>query len=124
MHYKSWNELTPAQQAYINNNDDFACGTLPNKIFRLPSFCFEASCQAHDYSFRHGRHLCDFMRANNGFVKRMFKDIWNKDDAYINKAFYYLMAILYWVAVSIFGVFAFNWGKDYKSIETIINESS
>lgn len=124
IHYKYWNELSSAQKTYINQSKDFTCGTLPNKLFRLPAFCFTASCKIHDWNYRQGRNLCDFVRANNGFVKRMFKDIWNKDDAYLNKAFYYLMAILYYIAVSTFGVFAFNWSKDYKSIETIINESS
>ena len=122
--YKSWNDLSPAQRLMIENNPDFTCGTMTNKVFRLPNFCFEASCKAHDYAFRHGKGPRDFVRANNGFVKRMFKDIWRKDDAYLNKAFYYLMATLYYITVSTLGIFAFNWSRQYKSIEQILQEVS
>ena len=60
----------------------------------------------------------DFVRANNGFVKRMFIDIYRKDDAYVNKLFYYIMATLFYIAVSLFGPLAFKWGR-YKTFYEI-----
>jgi hypothetical protein len=121
MYYKSWNSLTDAQRDLLEACPHCRCGVTTNKIFRLPQFCFTASCCAHDYSFCHGGWIRDFVRANNGFVKRMYFDIYMMDDAYLNKAFHYLMASLYYVAVSTFGIFFFSWGR-YKTFDEILTK--
>lgn len=73
--YKSYSDLTKKQKLTIENNEDFRCGTTMNKILRLPQFCFLASCKAHDFGYRQGGLLIQFIKVNNGFVKRMFIDI-------------------------------------------------
>ena len=110
--YHSWNDLPEEAKFIFNNCKDFQCG-LSNKLFRLPSFCFIASCVAHDYSYRVGGGFKDWIRANNGFFTRMIKDIQMSEDPILNKAFYYLMAILYYISVTLFGwlPFIFHWGK-------------
>lgn len=115
------NELTEHQKLAIENDPSFYCGTsfLKTKIFILPSFCFEASCDLHDLFYRRGGGILDKIEADLDFYFLMISDILRKQDALINSMFYCLMATAYFFAVSIFGLFSFNWGL-YKTFDEIM----
>ena len=112
--------LTASQIRRVSACDALECGTTPNKILRLPSFCFLASCKKHDLGYRRGGGILDKFESDWTFFKYMCVDIYNLDDAYVNKGFFYVFATVYFVSVFIFGVFAFQWGK-YRDFETIMN---
>lgn len=107
----SFSDLTPEQQATFGNG----CG-LYSRIFKLPQFIFKASCRQHDAYYTIGGWFGDKFYADWHFFIIMLTDA--KDSA--RPVFYSLMAFLYFLAVSVFGVFAFHWSTRYRTLDEIL----
>jgi len=104
-------DLTPEQQATFGNG----CG-LYSRFLRVPQFAFEASCRQHDFNFSRGGGIKDFTKANMDFFRAMLKDASNSD----HPIFFSLCSYIYLIGVTIFGVFAFGWRREYRTLEEIL----
>ncbi len=102
MKYK---DLTPQQQANIGNG----CGGGKTALF-VPNFTFYADCNQHDFYYWRGGNIFDKSKADWLFYYYMVKDL-KMEDNYFLKVFYFLMATIYYIMVSVFGSLFFNWGK-------------
>ena len=92
-----WSELTLRQKRQLGGG----CG--PGKLMLcIPQFIFKASCEQHDFYYRRGGWLFDKLTADFMFLAFMSKDISDSDNPWWKKAFYLLMALLYYVIVSLF----------------------
>lgn len=107
-----FSDLTPEQQATFGNG----CG-LYSRFLRVPEFKFVASCRQHDFNFCRGGSFNDFIKANMDFFKAMLIDASNSD----RPIFYSLMSYIYLLGVTVFGVFAFHWSKEYRTLEEILD---
>lgn len=108
-----WSDLTLEQQM----NFDCSCGF--KKYFAIPQFIFKASCCQHDLYYRRGGDIFDKAFADVMFYAYMLEDIVDLDRSFFVKAFYFKMATLYFLAVTLFGCFAFTWGR-YRTIDEIL----
>ena len=107
-----WTELTKEQQSQFEG-----CG--PGKAqFLIPQFIFKASCRQHDFYYWRGGNLIDKAKADTYFYVFMLEDVQLKPK---HRWFYWSMATLYFVMVSIFGCFAFSWGNQ-KTLEDLIKD--
>ena len=106
-----FSDLTPEQQATFGNG----CG-LQAKLLRVPQFIFKASCNQHDFNYIRGGQFKDFTKANMDFFKAMLIDASNSD----KPLFYSLMSYIYLLGVTVFGVFAFHWSNEYRTLEEIL----
>ena len=106
-----FSHLTPEQQKTFGNG----CG-LYSKWLRVPQFAFKASCRHHDFLYVVGGGIKDKIYADWHFFVAMVYDA--KDSK--RPVFYTLMAILYLLGVTIFGVFAFHWSTQYRTLAEIL----
>jgi hypothetical protein len=84
------------------------CGA-GKSAFLIPQFIFTASCRKHDQYFLEGGGIVEFVKANTFFYAYMLEDISKGGYGFIRKMFYFKMATLYFIMVSIFGGIFFNW---------------
>ena len=85
----------------------------------IPQFIFNASACKHDNYYKEGGGIIEKVKADTFFYAYMLDDI-SKGSAchsnskqgnfsFIRRMFYFKMATIYFIMVSIFGVFCFNW---------------
>jgi len=108
----SWSELTAAEKKTIEKGG--FCGA---KFLLIPQFIFKASCSQHDFYYSRGGNFSDLCRANLWFYSAMLDDCARYN--FIKMFFFFLVATVYFLAVSIFGVFFFRFGK-YKTKRQIL----
>ena len=101
----SYSDLTPDQQRAIGNG----CGGGKTALF-IPNFIFYADCNQHDFYYWRGGNLKHKIIADYWFYYYMVKDV-GMEDCIVKKVFYFLMATIYYIMVTVFGIFFFNWGK-------------
>lgn len=112
----SWSQLTAKLKSLVG----YGCGIGKTALF-IPQFIFETSCVQHDFYYRRGGGLFDKLEADAFFLAYMLRDISNCNKNIIAKLFFTLMAFIYYLLVSVFGLVAFHWGK-YKTLEEIIKD--
>jgi len=113
-----WSQLTKEQQECFGI--DRGCGA-GKTWFLIPQFIFRADCKIHDYYYKRGGNFFDFVYSNVMFYAYMLKDVADYPHKPHKKLLYFNMATLYFIAVSVFGVFCFNWGK-YRDIKEVLGE--
>ena len=102
LHYK---DLTIKQIAKISNG----CGGGKTALF-IPNFIFEADCCHHDFYYWRGGNIFDKLKADWLFYYYMIRDV--KRQKHIEpKVFYFLMATIYYIMVSVLGLPFFHFGK-------------
>jgi len=81
-------------------------------------FCFTASCRKHDFGYLRGGGIYDFLKANWDMFTHMLHDS--------STWWHYLVSIVYFIGVNVFGVFFFSWRSvwrgNYRTLEEIIEE--
>lgn len=113
-----WSDLTEKEQLKYGRTR--GCG--PGKAFFLiPQFIFRASCWQHDFYFARGGDMFDYIEANLMFYAHMVKDIAESKDRLHKRLFHLFAATLYYILVSVYGVFFFNWGR-YRTKEDILGK--
>lgn len=111
-----WSQLTPEQQEAVSNG----CGAGGKILCKLvPELLFHSSCDQHDYYFRRGGGLLDFIEANVMFYAHMIKSITGHTKNPVKRLLGFLAATFYLSCVTVFGWILFNWGA-YKKISDII----
>lgn len=111
-----YSDLTKGQVMLLEGG----CGIGATALF-IPQFIFQASCTQHDFYYRRGGWFFDKLEADIFFYAYMLKDIGNCGRNVGIKCFYLITASLYFLLVSVFGVFAFKWGK-YRSFPQILRD--
>lgn len=71
--------------------------------FFIPQFIFNASACKHDEYYERGGDAVDKIYADTMFYAYMLEDIKKGDYGFFRKYFYFNMATLYYIIVSIFG---------------------
>ena len=103
----NWSDLTPEEQGIYGNG----CGA---GIFKaVPELLFNACCRQHDFYYYRGGDVFDKTEADVMFYAHMLKSGNMHYNRWYMKIPLFVAATLYFVAVTLFGVFAFNWGQ-YK----------
>lgn len=77
----------------------------------IPQFIFNASACKHDEYYKKGGGLVEKVMADSFFFSFMLEDISEGGYRFCRRYFYFSMATLYFLAVSLFGVFFFNWHR-------------
>lgn len=111
-----FSDLTSRQIALLKGG----CGVGATALF-IPQFIFQASCTQHDFYYRRGGWFFDKLEADVFFYAYMLKDIGNCGRNVGIKCLYLCMATLYFLLVSVFGIFAFSWGR-YKTFTEILRD--
>jgi hypothetical protein len=88
------------------------CGIGKSALF-IPQFIFKSSCSKHDSYYEIGGDVIDKIYADAMFYALMLEDIRKVSHSILMRYFYFLMATLYLILVSVFGIIVFNW-FDYK----------
>lgn len=88
------------------------CGA-GKSAFLIPQFIFNSSCAQHDAAYIMGGGIIEKVMADTFFYAHMLKDISKGGHTFIKRMFYFKMATLYFITVSIFGMFFFNWKVDF-----------
>ena len=86
------------------------CGAGKSALF-IPDFAFTASCKKHDDYYAEGGGLIEFFKANTFFYAYMLEDISEGKYSFFRRFFYFKMATLYFIMVTLFGGFCFNWHR-------------
>ena len=89
---------------------DKKCGAGKSALF-IPDFIFTASCTRHDEAYSNGGGLIEKVMADTFFYAHMLKDISKGGHTFFKRFFYFKMATLYYIIVSIFGGIFFKWHK-------------
>ena len=101
---KHWSDLTKEEQATYGNG----CGT--RGIFSyVPELLFEADCRQHDFYYARGGDIFNKMEADVMFYAHMIKSVNTAKKKWYRKILMVMVATVYFLAVSVFGVFAWNW---------------
>lgn len=106
-----FSQLTAEQSESISNG----CGPMV-RFLRLPQFIFEARCDQHDFYYWRGGNIWNKIVADYWFYYYMLKDV-GKQRHIEGKVFYFLMATIYYIMVSVFGFIFFNFGKRKTMID-------
>ena len=111
-----WTDLTPEERSLFGNE---AGATWNEKL--VPELVYTSFGQ-HDFYYMRGGNIIDKVRADFYMLGYMVVDAANQDMLW--KMFWYsLVAIIYFLAVFIFGVFYFEFGKQ-KTRAQIIEEAN
>jgi hypothetical protein len=102
LHYR---DLTQEQKDKISNG----CGSARTALL-IPNFIFEADCAHHDFLYWRGNTIFHKIKADTLFYYYMLKDVWRVKH-YDLRLFYFITATLYYIIVSVLGIFFFNWRK-------------
>ncbi len=86
------------------------CGA-GKSAFLIPQFIFTADCKMHDIYYAKGGGIVEKIKADTFFYAYMLDDISKGNYKFKRKMFYFTMATLYFVIVSIFGGLFFNWHR-------------
>jgi hypothetical protein len=97
------------------------CGGM-RTYWLIPDFIFCESCNQHDFYYERGGDIFDKMEADLMFVAHMLKQINNHHSQWYKKILHTLLAGVYFIAVSVLGLFGWEWGE-YRTLEEIINNS-
>jgi len=92
------------------------------RFLRVPQFIFKASCDKHDEYYITGGGIVEFVMANAFFFSYMLEDISSCNYRFPKRQFYFLIAIIYFIGVSIFGIPLFNWHNRLKLSSKSINK--
>lgn len=84
------------------------CGA-GKSAFLIPDFIFTADCKKHDEYYEKGGGIVEKVMADAFFYAFMLEDISKNVSKFRKKMFYFLMATLYYIFVSLFGGLFFNW---------------
>jgi len=100
------------------------CGGGKYALF-IPNFIFLADCCQHDFYYWRGGNLWDKIRGDYWFYYYMVIDAF-KNKHYDLKLFYFLMATLYYIIVSVLGFIFFHWGerRTLKDLTIICNDKN
>lgn len=88
----------------------------------IPDLLFHADCKQHDFYYARGGGLFDKVEADLMFFAYMTKSINDKVNGFFKKLGYFICAKFYFMSVSIFGVFLWNWGR-YRTKQEIIRSA-
>jgi hypothetical protein len=100
---KGWTDLTAEEQATFGNG----CGA---GIFKwVPELLFNACCRQHDYYYWRGGDVFNKFEADVMFYAHMVKSVNSNYDRWFKKIPLFVVATGYFLAVALFGVFAFTW---------------
>lgn len=91
----------------MDENEKF-CGAGKTAFF-IPQFIFKASCKKHDDYYSRGGGLIEKIKADTFFYAYMLEDISKGGFKFFKKYFYFFMASLYFIVVSILGWTVFKW---------------
>ena len=95
------------------------CGA-GKSAFLIPQFIFKTDCKKHDRFYETGGGLVEKIMADTFFYAYMLEDISKGGYKFLTKYFYFTMATLYFIFVSLFGWIFFNWkGKFAQFIKDI-----
>ena len=97
-----YRDLTDIQKKFICNG----CGGKGGFI-NPPEFLFHADCNRHDFNYFLGYRFIDKLKADWQFYKAMLEDCLQAK-TFFKYLLYAFLATVYYIAVSIFGVFFFN----------------
>lgn len=87
------------------------CGFKKAVFIKPPFWSFHtASCKIHDENYEAGGSSIDRMTADTGFLWRMLHDA-NKQQTLFKKKLAVYTAIIYFIAVRIFGWMSFKWKR-------------
>ena len=112
----SFSDLTKVEVATVSNG----CGA--RHFFKPPYIkVFTASCDQHDFYYARGYTFTDKVRADSAFLGHLIQDA-AKTDTLIKIVSYTFLAIVYYLAVSFFGHFSFNYGLDYATKKQILSK--
>lgn len=112
-----WSHLTQDEKRKVG----IGCG--PGKTaFLIPQFIFKASCVQHDFYYKRGGNIFDKLEADAFFLAHMLRDIAESERGLTLRLFFTLMAFAYYLVVSVFGMFAFHWGK-YRTVDEMISDT-
>jgi hypothetical protein len=75
----------------------------------IPQFIFRASCEKHDEYYDIGGGLIEKVYADVMFCAYMLEDIKKGQFGFWKRYGYFLVVLLYFILVSIFGLFIFKW---------------
>jgi len=91
------------------------CGFGKSVFIKPPFWSFQnASCKIHDDMYKSGGTSIDRLTADTGFLWRMCQDA-NQQQTLLKKKMAVYSAILYFIAVRLFGWLSFNYKKVNKS---------
>ena len=96
------------KQQKSKNLETKSCGA-GKSAFLIPQFIFNTSCSKHDNYYSIGGGIIEKVKADTFFYAFMLDDISKGNYSFFRRFFYFKMATLYFVCVSTFGCFAFNW---------------
>jgi len=89
-------------------NKKQSCGAGKSALF-IPDFIFTAQCSKHDEYYAKGGGIIEKVKADTFFYAYMLDDISKGNYSFFRRFFYFDMATTYFICVSTFGCFAFNW---------------
>lgn len=99
---KPWSQLTPEEQATFGDGCGPGTGLLGKLI---PELYFNADCRQHDYYYARGGDLFNKIEADTMFFAHMVKSVNTRFTHWIDKVVPFLASLVYFVAVSTFGLF-------------------
>lgn len=116
MYKKSWNNLSKKKQIEYAKKSNWCWWQnkyikILNKIKPPGKIFFKASCIAHDWWYEQWWNIIDKIIIDFWFLKYMSIDIKNHKSNVIVKIYYFILAIVYYIAVSIFWIIYFNFKK-------------
>lgn len=111
-----WGDLSESEQELFSLLTN-GCGGTDWQAMILERFyygkLFRASCVHHDWNFKAGGSLWDFLKANWDMLSHSVNDALEQRDIGL-----FIASWVYYLAVSTLGVFYFHWGA-YKTKDEI-----
>lgn len=110
-----WRDLTPEQRDVFRNGvgPDWMPTRIRDFITVTCSFFFdEAAWEHHDFGYYIGKSVTEKFEYDWKFFCAMCKDSIDSNQIAISLT----LSMIFYFAVTIFGWFSFNFGKDYKRI--------
>ncbi|MFT5266663.1 MAG: hypothetical protein ACI88C_000084 [Acidimicrobiales bacterium] len=103
-----WRSLTKQQQETLGNG----CGAKGGLV-SPPNFCFEASCDQHDYYYWRGWTEEHRMKADKAFLAAMLRDA--RRSPWYARPMHKVLAWTYYRAVRKFGAAHFHYANEMRT---------